>query len=165
MRITENRLRRLIRNVIKESNMMDRSENDQAIAILENYLSQLNHACNNNTLDGAFDNFGRGSKTSNYYHGFSATVMDKMVDIFGSISSFDSDSPYLEENFENYSPLGRELSKIKRQILQVLRDDKFHPRGPTRKIIPPIIFLIEEVIQKLKDGSLSIVQHDKSYIE
>ena len=164
MRITENRLRRLIRNVIKESNMMDRSENDQAIAILENYLSQLNHACNNNTLDGAFDNFN-GKKTANYYHGFAVTVI-KIVDIFGSISSFDKNSPYLEENFDNYSPLGRELSKIRRQISQVLRDDKFHPRGPARKIIPPIIFLIEEVIQKLKDGSLCIVQYDdKSYIE
>jgi len=80
MRISEGKLRSLIRSVIKESSMMDQSADDKAIVILESYLSQLDQAYDNDSLDSAFDAFF-DQKTSDYIIGFNY-MMTKIADIF-----------------------------------------------------------------------------------
>lgn len=146
MRITENKLRRLIRRVIKESDVMDQSVNDKVIAILEHYLSQLDQAYENDSLDDAFDAF-YGHKTSDYFIGFNY-MMTNVSAVFESIADTSSN-----RYFATQSPLGRELVDIKYKIY-----DHMDQNGPMHMNILSIKHLIEEVMQKLKDGSLSLLE-------
>ena len=148
MRISESKLRRLIRNVIKESSTMDQSVHDKVMAILEHYISQLDQAYENDSLDDAFDAF-YGHKTSDYIIGFNY-MLTNVAAIFESIIGISSN-----RFFASSSPLGRELVDIKYTIYNHMDQN-----GPMHMNISSIKHLVEEVIQKLKDGSLSLFEDE-----
>ena len=163
MRISESKLRRLIRSVIKESNMMDQSVHDvhdkEAITILEHYLRQLDQAYEKdakgqNPLENAFDAF-YGHKTSDILIGFNY-MLTKIADIFESIIGISSN-----RFFASSSPLGRELVNIKINIKDRFYRPIFRPENePIHTTLLSIRYLVEEVVQKIKDGSLSLFEDE-----
>lgn len=149
MRISEGKLRRLIRSIIKESSTMDhQSINDKVMSILEHYISQLDQAYENDSLDDAFDAF-YGHKTSDYIIGFNY-MMTNIAAIFESIIGISSN-----RFFASSSPLGRELVDIKINIYNHMDQN-----GPIHMNISSIKHLVEEVIQKIEDGSLSLFEDE-----
>ena len=154
MIITENRLRRLIQNIIKESSSMDQSINDiyrsSVIAILEHYISQLDQAHEKDfePLDNAFDAF-YDHKTSDYIIGFNY-MMTKIADIFESIIGVSSN-----RFFASSSPLGRELLDIKMYIHYHMTKN-----GPVHMNILSIKNLVEEVLQKIKTKKLNLFEDE-----
>jgi len=146
MRISENELRRVIRSVIKESIAPNNQlANDKVITILKDFITSLDQAYDNDTLDDAFDGF-YGHKTSDLFIGVNS-MLTKVSDEFDSLCN-----PSVRGYFATQSPLGRYLLDIKMKIHYDM-----DLKGPIHQNILLIKHLVEKAIHQIEDGSLSIV--------
>ena len=146
MRISESKLRRLIRSVIKESSAPNNQlANDKVITILKNFIANLDQAYDNDTFDDAFDGFF-GYKTSDLFIGINS-MLKRVSDEFDSLC----DSS-VRGCFATRSPLGRYLLNIKTKLLY-----DADLEGPIHQNILLIKELVLKAINQIKDGSLSIV--------
>ena len=148
MRITEGNLRRLIRNVIKESSTPNKQiANDKAIAILKNFIASLDQAYDNDTFDGAFDDLsGYKGDGTDLFIGINSMLTKLSYEFDSSCNSS------IRGCFATQSPLGRYLFKMKMKIIY-----NADLKGPIHQNILLMKELVLKAIHQIEDGSLSIV--------
>ena len=132
MKITEGGLRRVIRQVIKESMSMDnKSGVDQALEILQRYGRQLDVMIGEDGLGKTHEKINKLVDYSAYSEGereylrstvllqYHGTVMrdlkivyDKMLGQYPETDPYDHKVESLKKSFASESPIGREMSEI-----------------------------------------------------